>query len=136
MTIGVLRRCHCFLSLSLPASVSARAMAAEAAVEGILARISPSLEQKTLSIAIKSFDHSLNPLLIAQQVISNPAAALQRFNELQAQIQALQITQETPNISFISLITPLFSPVPVMTAPPVYASLDPQAMAMIAQIVA
>ena len=32
----------------------------------ILARISPSLEQKTPSIAIKPFDHSLNPLLSAK----------------------------------------------------------------------
>ena len=33
-------------------------------LSAILARISSSLEQKTLSIAIKSFDHSLNSLLI------------------------------------------------------------------------
>ena len=81
-------------------------------------------------------ENALKADAFAQQVASNLAAALQRFNELQAQIQALQTTQETPNVSFTSLTTPLPSPVPVMTAPPVYTSLDPQAMATIAQIVA
>ena len=73
-------------------------------------------------------ENALKADAFAQQVASNLAAALQRFNELQAQIQALQITQETSNVS----ITPLPSPVPVVTAPPVYTSLDPQVMAMIA----
>ena len=81
-------------------------------------------------------ENALEANAFTQQVASNLAAALQRFNELQAQIQALQATQETPNVSFTSLITPFPSPAPVMTAPPVYTSLDPQAMAMIAQIVA
>ena len=81
-------------------------------------------------------ENALEADAFAQQVASNPAAALQRFNELQAQIQALQTTQETPNVSFTSSITPLPLPAPVMTAPPVYASLDPQVMATIAQIVA
>ena len=72
-------------------------------------------------------ENALKADAFAQQVTSNPAATLQRFNELQAQIQALQTTQKTSNVSFISLITP--SP---LTAPSVYASLDPQAMAMIA----
>ena len=79
-------------------------------------------------------ENALKADAFTQQVISNLAAALQRFNELQAQIQALQATQETPNVSFTSLITPPPSPAPVMTAPPVYASLDPQARAMRAQI--
>ena len=77
-------------------------------------------------------ENALKADAFAQQVASSLAAALQRFNELQAQIQALQTTQETPNVS----ITPSPSPAPVMTAPPIYASLDPQAMATIAQIVA
>ena len=81
-------------------------------------------------------ENALEADAFAQQVASNPAAALQRFNELQAQIQALQATQETSNVSFTSSITPPPSPAPVVTAPPIYASLDPQAMAMIAQIVA
>ena len=77
-------------------------------------------------------ENALKANAFAQQVASNLAAALQRFNELQAQIQALQITHETSNVSFTSSITPLSSPAPVMTAPPVYTSLDPQAMATIA----
>ena len=77
-------------------------------------------------------ENALKADAFAQQVASNLAAALQRFNELQAQIQALQATQKTPNVS----TTPLPLPAPVATAPPIYASLDPQAMAMIAQIVA
>ena len=81
-------------------------------------------------------ENALKADAFAQQVASNPAAALQRFNELQAQIQALQATQETPNVSFTLSTAPPPLPVPVMTAPPIYASLDPQAMAMIAQIVA
>ena len=81
-------------------------------------------------------ENALKANAFAQQVASNLAAALQRFNELQAQIQALQVTQETPNVSFTSSITPFPSPAPVVTAPPVYTSLDPQAMAMIAQIMA
>ena len=79
-----------------------------------------------------SSENALKADAFAQQVASNLAAALQRFNELQAQIQALQATQETSNVS----TTPPPSPTPVMTAPPVYASLDSQAMATIAQIVA
>ena len=66
-------------------------------------------------------ENALKADAFAQQVASNLAAALQRFNELQAQIQALQATQETPNVS----ITPLPSSAPVATAPPIYASLDP-----------
>ena len=81
-------------------------------------------------------ENALKADAFAQQVASNLAAALQRFNELQAQIQALQITQETPNVSFTSLITPFPSPALVVTAPPVYTSLDPQAMVTIAQIMA
>ena len=77
-------------------------------------------------------ENALEADAFTQQVASNLAAALQRFNELQAQIQALQATQETPNVS----TTPPPLPAPVATAPPVYASLDPQAMATIAQIVA
>ena len=77
-------------------------------------------------------ENALKVNAFTQQVISNLAAALQRFNELQAQIQALQTTQETSNVSFTSLITPSPSPVLVATAPPVYTSLDPQAMVMIA----
>ena len=77
-------------------------------------------------------ENALEADAFTQQVASNPAAALQRFNELQAQIQALQATQETPNVS----TTPPPSPALVATAPPIYTSLDPQAMAMIAQIVA
>ena len=73
-------------------------------------------------------ENALKANVFAQQVASNLAATLQRFNELQAQIQALQITQETPNIS----ITPFPLPAPVVTAPLIYASLDPQAMATIA----
>ena len=77
-------------------------------------------------------ENALKADAFAQQVASNLAITLQRFNELQAQIQALQATQETSNVSFTSLTTPLSLPAPVTTAPPVYASLDPQAMAMIA----
>ena len=66
-------------------------------------------------------ENALKADAFAQQVASNLAAALQRFNELQAQIQALQATQETPNVS----ITPLPSSALVATAPPIYASLDP-----------
>ena len=77
-------------------------------------------------------ENTLKANAFAQQVTSNLAAALQRFNELQAQIQALQTTQETSNVSFTSLITPPPSLTLVATAPPVYASLDPQAMVTIA----
>ena len=77
-------------------------------------------------------ENALKADAFTQQVASNLAAALQRFNKLQAQIQALQATQETSNVS----TTPSPSPTPVMTAPLTYASLDPQAMATIAQIVA
>ena len=81
-------------------------------------------------------ENTLEADAFAQQVASNLAAALQRFNELQAQIQALQATQETPNVSFTSSTAPPPSVTLVMTAPPIYASLDPQAMVTIAQIVA
>ena len=81
-------------------------------------------------------ENALKADVFTQQVTSNSAAALQRFNELQAQIQALQATQETSNVSFTSSTAPLPSPALVTTAPLIYASLDPQAMAMIAQIVA
>ena len=77
-------------------------------------------------------ENALKADAFAQQVASNLAAALQRFNELQAQIQALQITQETSKVSFTSSTAPSPSPVLVTTAPPVYASLDPQAMVIIA----
>ena len=77
-------------------------------------------------------ENALEADAFAQQVASNLAAALQRFNELQTQIQALQATQETPNVSFTLLTAPPPSPALVMTAPPIYASLDPQAMATIA----
>ena len=77
-------------------------------------------------------ENTLKADAFTQQVVSNLAATLQRFNELQAQIQALQTTQDTFNVSFTSLTAPPPSPVPVMTAPPVYAFLDPQAMATIA----
>ena len=70
-------------------------------------------------------ENALKADAFAQQMVSNLTAALQWFNELQAQIQALQITQETSNISFISLITPFSSPASVMTASPVYTFLDP-----------
>ena len=73
-------------------------------------------------------ENALKADAFAQQMASNLAAALQRFNELQAQIQALQATQETPNVS----TTPPPSPTPVATAPLIYTSLDPQAMATIA----
>ena len=77
-------------------------------------------------------ENTLEANVFTQQVISNLAVTLQRFNELQAQIQALQTTHETPNVSFISSIIPPPLPALVMTAPSVYASLDPQAMATIA----
>ena len=70
-------------------------------------------------------ENALKADAFIQQVASNLTAALQRFNELQAQIQALQTTQKTSNVSFTSLTAPLPLPVPVMTAPPVYTSLDP-----------
>ena len=77
-------------------------------------------------------ENALEADAFAQQVASNLAAALQRFNELQAQIQALQATHETSNVSFTSSTTSPPLPAPVTTAPPVYTFLDPQAMAMIA----
>ena len=49
-------------------------------------------------------ENALKADAFAQQVASYLAVTLQRFNELQAQIQALQDTQETPNVSFTSLI--------------------------------
>ena len=70
-------------------------------------------------------ENTLKADAFTQQVISNLAAALQWFNKLQAQIQALQTTQKTSNVLFTSLITPLPSPVLIMTAPSVYATLDP-----------
>ena len=77
-------------------------------------------------------ENALKVNVFTQQMISNSAAALQRFNELQTQIQALQITHETPNVSFTSLITPLSLSASVTTASPVYTFLDPQAMITIA----
>ena len=77
-------------------------------------------------------ENALKVNAFTQQVISNLAVTLQRFNELQTQIQALQITQKTSNVSFTLLTASLSSPVLIMTAPPVYISLDPQAMTMIA----
>ena len=71
-------------------------------------------------------ENALKADAFTQQVASNLAVILQRFNELQAQIQALQATQKTSNVSFTS------STAPPATASPVYASLDPQAMATIA----
>ena len=70
-------------------------------------------------------ENALEANAFAQQVASNLAAALQRFNELQAQIQALQVTQKTSNISFTLSTAPPPSSVPVMITPPIYASLDP-----------
>ena len=70
-------------------------------------------------------ENALKADAFAQQVASNLAATLQRFNELQAQIQALQTTQETSNISFTLLTASLPSPVLIMTASPIYISLDP-----------
>ena len=70
-------------------------------------------------------ENALKADAFTQQVASNLAAVLQRFNDLQAQIQALQATQETSNVSFTSSITPLPSPALVMTAPPVYTSFNP-----------
>ena len=70
-------------------------------------------------------ENTLKADAFTQQVASNLAAALQQFNELQTQIQALQITQETSNVSFTSSTTPLPLPALVVTAPPVYTSLDP-----------
>ena len=81
-------------------------------------------------------ENALKANAFAQQVISNLAITLQRFNELQAQIQALQITQETSNVSFTSSITSLPLPALIVTAPSIYTSLDPQAMVTIAQIMA
>ena len=81
-------------------------------------------------------ENALKADAFAQQVASNLATTLQRFNELQAQIQALQVTQETSNVSFTLSTAPLPSPTPVMTASLIYTSLDSQAMAMIAQIMA
>ena len=77
-------------------------------------------------------ENALKADVFTQQIISNLTAALQRFNELQAQIQALQATQKSSNVSFISLTAPFSSPVSVVTASPVYTSLDPQVMIMIA----
>ena len=77
-------------------------------------------------------ENALKVNAFAQQVISNLAATLQRFNELQTQIQALQTTQKTSNVLFTLSITPLSLPVLIVTAPLIYASLDPQAMAIIA----
>ena len=68
-------------------------------------------------------ENTLKANVFTQQVVSNLAVTLQRFNELQAQIQALQATQKTPNVSFTSLTAPPPLPVPVMTAPPIYTSL-------------
>ena len=70
-------------------------------------------------------ENALKADAFAQQVTSNLAAALQRFNELQAQIQALQATQETSNVSFTLLITSLPLPALVVTASLIYASSDP-----------
>ena len=64
-------------------------------------------------------ENALKADAFAQQVASNLAAALQRFNELQAQIQALQATQETSNVSFTLSTAP-----PAITSP-VYASFNP-----------
>ena len=77
-------------------------------------------------------ENALKADAFTQQVASNLAAALQRFNELQTQIQALQTTQKTSNVSFTSLITSLSLSAPVVTASPVYISFDSQAMIMIA----
>ena len=77
-------------------------------------------------------ENALKADAFAQQVTSNPAATLQRFNELQAQIQALQTTQKTSNVSFTSSITSFPLPALIMTASLIYTSLDSQAMATIA----
>ena len=70
-------------------------------------------------------ENALKADAFAQQIVSNLTAALQRFNELQTQIQALQTTQKTSNVSFTSLITPLPLPALVTTASLIYTSLDP-----------
>ena len=77
-------------------------------------------------------ENALKADAFAQQVVSNLAAALQWFNKLQAQIQALQATQKTSNVSFTLLTAPLSSLTSVVTASPVYTSLDSQAMVTIA----
>ena len=77
-------------------------------------------------------ENALKANAFTQQMASNLAAALQRFNELQAQIQALQITQETSNVLFTLSTAPPPLPISVTTVPPVYTSLDPQAMVTIA----
>ena len=77
-------------------------------------------------------ENALKADVFTQQIISNLTVTLQRFNELQTQIQALQTTQKTSNILFILLITSLSSPVLIVTASSVYVSLDSQAMATIA----
>ena len=72
-----------------------------------------------------TLENALKVNAFTQQMISNLTAVLQQFNELQTQIQTLQITQKTSNVSFISLITPSSLPALIMTASPVYASLNP-----------
>ena len=44
-----------------------------------------------------SLENALNADEFAQQVASNPAAALQRFQELQAQNEALRASNNTPS---------------------------------------
>ena len=83
-----------------------------------------------------TLENALKADAFAQQMISNLTATLQRFNELQTQIQALQTTQKTSNVSFILLITPLSLSALIVTASPVYAFLDPQAMITTAQTMA
>ena len=70
-------------------------------------------------------ENALKVNVFAQQMISNLTAALQWFNKLQTQIQTLQITQKTSNISFILLTVSLSLSVSVMTASSVYVFLDP-----------
>ena len=78
-------------------------------------------------------ENSVEADAFAQQVASNPAAALLRFNELQAQNKALRAAQDTPQTSSTSSTAPPPSPAPAAST---YASLDPQTLAVIAQIVA
>ena len=68
----------------------------------------------------------LNADNFAQQVAINPAAAYQRFQELQAQVEALRAAHETPSSTSPSEPPP----------PPPQPAMDPNIVAMIAQIVA
>ena len=72
-----------------------------------------------------TLENALKANVFAQQMISNLTVTLQWFNELQTQIQALQITQKTFNVSFTSLTASLSLSVLIMTTPSVYTFLNP-----------